>query len=85
MKFYLFIREGVQEILKELSKFCTFYVYSKGYEQYIQKILSIIDPMGELFLDRQNRVIATPDGTAPENNKTPKSITHFKCLSPDDY
>ena len=40
----LVVRQGVNEMLKYLSKFCTLYAYSHGLKSYIHKILEILDP-----------------------------------------
>ena len=40
----LIVREGVYEMLEYLAPFCTFFVYSHGLREYIERILDIIDP-----------------------------------------
>jgi hypothetical protein len=40
----LIVREGIYEMFEYLEPFCTFYVYSHGIKEYIDKILELIDP-----------------------------------------
>lgn len=57
----VFVRQGVQEILEFLSPFCTFYVYSHGFLEYILGVLRILDPDSKYFKDIENRVLAPVD------------------------
>ena len=41
-----------------LEPFCTFYVYSHGLRNYIDKILDVLDPGMRYFRERHERVIA---------------------------
>ena len=57
----LVVREGIYEMFEFLQPFCTFYVYSHGLKEYIDKILQIIDPEGKWFQNREERVLAPAD------------------------
>lgn len=41
---WLFKRNGLDQFIEFVSQFCNLYVFSKGYKQYIYKILETIDP-----------------------------------------
>ena len=57
----LIVREGVYEMLEYLAPFCTFFVYSHGLREYIERILDIIDPKQKWFKNREERVLAPKD------------------------
>lgn len=65
----LIVREGIYEMFEYLEPFCTFYVYSHGLKEYIDKILEIIDPTQRWFKKRHERVLA-PAG--PEQQREMK-------------
>lgn len=58
---FIVVREGVYEMLELLHEFCTFYVYSHGFKEYILKILEILDPNQKYFKDRERTVLAPID------------------------
>ena len=57
----LVVREGIQEMFEFLEPFCTFFVYSHGLKNYIDIILSKIDPEQRFFKNRHERVLAPRD------------------------
>jgi hypothetical protein len=84
MEMTLVVRQGLDQMLRYLSSFCTFYVYSHGLREYILKILEIIDPKEEYFFKRATRVLAPKDESEQKRMRaTHKSLTDFK--DPRDY
>ena len=57
-RMWLIVRYGVKEALDFLSTFCNFYVYSHGFQEYIDTILDKIDPEQRWFKNREKTVLA---------------------------
>ena len=76
----LVVREGIYEMFDFLEPFCTFYVYSHGLKEYIDKILTIIDPDMKWFKNRGERVLAPIDNHQQLLWKQRgKSFLDFRC------
>ncbi|KAI3652261.1 hypothetical protein MP228_003564 [Amoeboaphelidium protococcarum] len=75
LRYYVKLRPGLYEFLKDMSKLYEFHIYTMGTRSYAEAVRLIIDPRNELFKER----ILTRDESGSNISKDIKNI--FPCDS----